>query len=94
VSDLAKVVLILAAISGGLYLATRSGKRRHSAWSKVQPGDEEPAGTGVDFNPAYVSTAATSNVLVTGEPESGNIVTGSICPGAHASRPKSRGGCC
>jgi hypothetical protein len=90
VNDTAKVALILLAMSGLFYIAARRGKhpRGNNPFSRIQPGDAEPAGTGVNFNPAFVSTAATPDVLVTGEPETGNIVTGAICATARVMKPK------
>jgi len=88
--DVLTSVLILAAMAGALYLATRRRKAPVSAWNKL-PSAAEPAGTGVDWRPAFESTAATSSPLITGEPETGTILTGSICPPA-AQRPAK--GCC
>jgi hypothetical protein len=93
-SDTLKVILILGGITTGLLIVTHTKKRRGGKpFAEIQSGDAEPAGTGIDFNPAFVSTAATQSPLVTGEPETGNIVTAGICATANTMRPKQRGGC-
>jgi hypothetical protein len=89
-----KTVLVLGLLGGAFYLAARHGKHfRANPFAGIQPGDAEPSGTGVNFNPAFVSTAASQEPLVTGEPETGNIITGAICASGKKSRPKCAGGC-
>lgn len=84
-SDLSKSVLIAGGIVLALWLVTHtynSQRRVASPWQSI-PANKEPVGTGNNWNPAFVSTAATSDPLVTGEPEDGNIVAHAICA-AHA----------
>jgi hypothetical protein len=66
--DNTKLVLIVVVMFGVLYLAVRQKKAGSSAWASF-PTAAEPDGTGVNFNPAFASTAATNDVLVTGEPD-------------------------
>jgi hypothetical protein len=82
-SDAAKFLLTLGVVAGIFYLATRGKKTKSSAW-QVFPTAAEPDGTGVNFNPAFVSTAASPDPVFTGEPETGN---GGGCV------PKKRKGC-
>jgi hypothetical protein len=71
-----KVALVIAVFAGVLYFAAkRQPKSRHSAW-KTFPSVAEPDSTGINFNPAFQSTAATGAVLVTGEPDTGSITPG------------------
>lgn len=92
-NDWAKTFVVAAVLVTAVYFATRVGKRMPaSPWSKVQPGDAEPAGVGANFNPAFISTAASSEPLITGEPETGNIVQKAICPPARTAKSCS-GGC-
>jgi hypothetical protein len=87
VNNTLKVALLIAGLVGVTYVAARHRKKnRHSAWKKFTSA-AEPDNTGINFNPAFVSTAATPDVLVSGEPD-----TGAINPGCF-SRQSKKSGC-
>lgn len=81
-TDLGKAALILIVIGGAVYFVTRTSKRAVSPWAKTGSPQTGPASvsSGVGWQPAFTETAAEpTDSVVTGEPETGNILSAAAC---------------
>jgi hypothetical protein len=77
VTDFQKAVLIAIAVGAGLWLVTRQQGIKSSPFGRTGSPNTGPhtVASGNGWLPAFFSTAATTTPEVTGEPETGNIVT-------------------